>query len=119
MQLFQIKDGKQYELDSKVGLNGSKTCWSFPCVYDDAREKFFVWLGDITIERFTKTTFLNLVNFAERAGAKQLVLIQFRDHVQKGNKINPSLIKPPLFLILTHISLYSVIPEALQGRRCW
>lgn len=84
IQLFQIKEGsKQFELDSKVGLNGSKTCWSFSCVYDQEREKFFVWLGDITIERFTKTTFLNLVNFAERIGAKQLILIQNRDHLQK------------------------------------
>jgi len=34
--LFQIKDGqaKHFEIDSRVGLNGSKTCWSFPCVYD-------------------------------------------------------------------------------------
>ncbi len=87
IQLFQIKEGsKQFELDSKVGLNGSKTCWSFSCVYDQEREKFFVWLGDITIERFTKTTFLNLVNFAERIGAKQLILIQNRDHLQKGRQ---------------------------------
>lgn len=85
MQLFQIRDSqaKHFELDSRVGLNGSKTCWSFPCVLDEAREKFFVWLGDITIDRFTKTTFLNLANFAESNGAKQMVFVQFRDHVQK------------------------------------
>jgi hypothetical protein len=85
-QMFQIKDGqaKHFELDSKVGLNGSQTCWSFPCIYDQERQKFFVWLGDITIERFTKTTFLNLANFAENTGAKQMVLITMRDHAQKS-----------------------------------
>jgi len=77
MKLFQISQGqaKHFELDSKVGLNGSKTCWSFPCVYDEQRSKFFVWLGDITIEKFTKTTFLNLTSFDENTGAKQMILI--------------------------------------------
>jgi hypothetical protein len=105
MELFQVKDGqaKYFELDSRVGLNGSKTCWSFPCVLDEETQRFFVWLGDITVDRFTKTTFLNLANFAESNGAKQMVLIQFRDHVQKGNI---------LFLIIS-----SPIPEAIQGPR--
>lgn len=86
MQLFRIKDGqvKHFELDSRVGLNGAQVCWSFPCVLDEQRQTFFVWLGDITIERFTKTTFLNLTNFAEREGATQIMLIQPRDHVQKA-----------------------------------
>lgn len=67
-----------------MGLNGSKSCWSFPCVYDEQTQKFFVWLGDITIDRFTKTTFLNLVNFAEKAGAQQMILVNLRDHAQKS-----------------------------------
>jgi len=43
-------------------------------------KKFFVWLGDITIDKFTKTTFLNIVQFAETAGASSLVIVQNRDH---------------------------------------
>ena len=78
IKLFQINEGqaKIFELDSKVGLNGSKTYQSFPCVFDQSSEKFFVWLGDITIEKFTKSTFLNLTTCAENAGAKQMILIQ-------------------------------------------
>ena len=89
MQLFRIKDGqvKHFELDSRVGLNGAQVCWSFPCVLDEQRQIFFVWIGDITIERFTKTTFLNLTNFAENAGATEIMLVQPRDHVQKGKNI--------------------------------
>jgi hypothetical protein len=47
---------------------------------DAAREKFFVWMGDVPLDRFTKTTFLNLVNFAEKAGAKQMILTINREH---------------------------------------
>lgn len=85
MNLFQVQDGqvKHFELDARAGLNGARTCWSFPCVLDESRQMFFVWLGDVTIERFSKTTFLNLANFAEANSAKRLVLVQFRDHVQK------------------------------------
>jgi len=85
MQLFKMKEGqaKHFELDSKVGLNGQQTCWSFPCMLDASRGTFFVWLGDITIDCFTKTTFLSLTNFAEEKGATKVILVQFRDHVQK------------------------------------
>jgi hypothetical protein len=34
---------------------------------DEESHRFYVWLGDLAIEKFTKTTFLNLVNFAEKA----------------------------------------------------
>jgi len=74
---------KLYEFDSKVGLNGSQTHCNFPCLLEEEKKTFFVWLGDVTIDKFTKSTFLNLANFAETNGAKQVVLIQVRDHVQK------------------------------------
>lgn len=73
-----------FDLDSRIGLNGSQCFWSFSCLLDESTKKFFVWLGDVTIEKFTKTTFLNFVDFAEKAGANQMVLIQSRDHTQKG-----------------------------------
>jgi len=44
---------------------------------------FYVMLGNVTIEKFTKSTFLNLVAYAEKAGAKQMILIQKREHTQK------------------------------------
>jgi hypothetical protein len=40
-------------------------------------------MGEVTIDRFTRTTYLNLVNFAENQGAKQMVLICNREHTQK------------------------------------
>ena len=40
-------------------------------------------MGDVTIDRFTKTTFLNLVSFAENQGAKQMILLCNREHPQK------------------------------------
>lgn len=41
-------------------------------------------LGDITIDKFTKSTFMNLVDFCEKLNATQMILVQNRDHVQKG-----------------------------------
>jgi len=50
---------------------------------EEEAKAFFVWIGSITIDKFTKSTFLNLVNFAEKQHAKKLVLIQDRAHTQK------------------------------------
>jgi hypothetical protein len=61
-------------------------------VYEESSEKFFIWLGDVTIEKFTKTTFLNLVNFGQNLGATMMVLIMNREHTQKG------IISPPNFI---------------------
>lgn len=85
--MFKVADNKQgklFELDSRVGLNGSQSHWSFPCMQDEDAQRFYVWLGDLSIEKFTKTTFLNLVNFAEKANCNKLILVQDRDHRQKG-----------------------------------
>jgi hypothetical protein len=71
---------KNFEIDSRVGISGTQTCWTFPCLYDESSEKFFVWLGDVTIDKFTKTTFLNLVNFGLNLGANLMVLIMNREH---------------------------------------
>lgn len=83
--LFKIPDaqGKAFEVESRVGLNGSQSYWSFPCLADESKQRFFIWLGDVTIEKFTKTTFLNLVDFAEKSGAKKIILTLNRDHPQK------------------------------------
>lgn len=67
-EILNLKDGsfKLYDIDSRVGLNGSQSYSSFHCLHDEANKRFFVWMGDLSIEKFTKTTFLNLVNFAEK-----------------------------------------------------
>lgn len=87
--MLKVAEGKAklFELDSRVGLNGSQSHWSFPCLQDEASKNFFVFLGDLSIDKLTKTTFLNLVNFAEKANAQKLILIQDRDHKQKGKLI--------------------------------
>jgi hypothetical protein len=81
-KLFKVKEGKNsaYEFDSRVGLNGSQIHSSFPCMLDEENQRFYVWLGDITICKFTKSTFMNLVNFAETKGAQTMVFVQIRDH---------------------------------------
>jgi hypothetical protein len=76
-EILNVKDGnyKLYDIDSRVGLNGSHSFSNFHCLHDEATQKFFVWMGDLSIDKFTKTTFLNLVNFAEKTGSQQLILI--------------------------------------------
>ena len=101
---------KYFEIDSRVGISGTQTCWNYPCVYDESSQKFFIWLGDVTIEKFTKTTFLNLVNFGQNLGATTMVLIMNREHTQKGIKI--------LSLLLLINDIYRSIPETFQGFGC-
>jgi len=52
---------------------------------DEENKRFYIWLGDITIDKFTKSTFMNLVTFAESKGAVNMTFIQTRDHCQKGD----------------------------------
>ncbi|CDW75147.1 UNKNOWN [Stylonychia lemnae] len=85
-QILKLQDGmfKFYDIDSRVGLNGSRSLWSFSCLHDEVNSRFFIWLGDLPIEKFTKSTFLNLTNFADKLSCKQVVLIMNRDHQQKN-----------------------------------
>jgi len=50
---------------------------------DEDKKRFYVWLGDITVDKLTKSTFMNLATFAEEKGALVMVMIQTRDHCQK------------------------------------
>jgi len=47
---------------------------------DNENKRFYIWLGDITVSKFTKSTFMNLANFAESKGALSMVLVLIRDH---------------------------------------
>jgi hypothetical protein len=70
-KLFRVPENKDiaYEFDSRVGLNGSQVHCTFPCLLDSENKRFYVWLGDITIDKLTKSTFLNIADFAENKGA--------------------------------------------------
>jgi len=81
-----MKDCNQehmYEFDSRIGLNGSQIHSTFPCLLDSENKRFYIWLGDITIGKFTKSTFMNLANFAETKGAQEMIFVLMRDHCQK------------------------------------
>lgn len=67
-----------------MGLNAQKCLWVFPCVLDQTTSKFFVWMGDVTLDKFTKSTFMNLAGFADKSSATKLVLVQTRNHPQKA-----------------------------------
>ena len=73
-------DFKLFELDSRVGLSAADHFQSFACLFQESAKRFYVMLSDITVDKFTKSIFLNIVSFAQRQGAQELVLIQNRDH---------------------------------------
>jgi len=50
---------------------------------DYASGKFYVWLADTNFALFTKSTFMNLCNFAENHGAQKVLLLLDAQHVQK------------------------------------
>lgn len=76
-----------FELGSKVGLNGSLYLENFPCLFDINDQRFYVFLGEAKIDKFTKSTYLNMANLAQKQGAECLIFIQERDHSQKGTQI--------------------------------
>jgi len=82
MKLFKVnaENYKLLEFDSRVGLNGSQCHWKFPCLSDSGESRFYVWIGNATVDKFTKSTFMNLVDFAEKEQAKTIILVQARAH---------------------------------------
>jgi len=78
------REFKMYEFDSRVGLNGQKCFWKFPCLLNSSDKRFFVWMGEVSTSKFTKSTFMNLVDFAESNQASEVVLVQNREHPEKS-----------------------------------
>ena len=71
---------KLFELDCRVGLNAAHHFESYACLIEEQKHRFYVYLGDISIDKFTKSTYLNIVSFAEKHGANSIVLILDREH---------------------------------------
>lgn len=74
---------KRFVVDSCAGLLGSETLRQYPCLMDFASGRFYVWLADTDFALFTKSTFMNLCNFAENQGADKLLLLIDAQHTQK------------------------------------
>jgi len=81
-QLIKVTNGSYQliEFDSRVGLNASQTLCTFQCLFDETSKTFYVYLGNATIDKFTKSTFLNLVTIAEKVSATKVVIVQTREH---------------------------------------
>jgi len=47
MKLLNLADDqfKMYEFDARIGLNGAKCLWMFPCIMDMKNKRFYVWMG--------------------------------------------------------------------------
>ena len=71
-----------------------------------------MWLGDVTIDRFTKTTFLNLVNFGQNLGSTSMVLIMNREHTQKGK------VRFVSYKLVFNAKFFRLIPETFQSFGC-
>jgi len=86
LQLFKHERDQfsAVEFDSRIGLNCSQIHFTFQCLLDASNKRFYVWLGDMTIDKLTKSSFLNLANFAEEKSAQKMILILNREHHQKN-----------------------------------
>lgn len=75
---------RKFVFDAQAGLSGYETLHQFPCLFDEASSRFYVWLGDTDFSLFTKSAFMNLCNFAEvEQGAKTVVFLVYHEHRQK------------------------------------
>lgn len=82
---LDLQEGKfkKFVVDSCAGLLGSDTLRQYPCLMDYASSRFYVWMSDTDFTLFTKSTFMNLCNFAEAHGASKLLLLLDAQHPQK------------------------------------
>lgn len=71
---------RHFVFDACAGLSGSETLSQYPCIFEPQNARFFVWLGDTDLALFTKSTFMNLSNFAESAGARTVIFLIFHAH---------------------------------------
>lgn len=88
MRGLKHESTQKFLFDVCAGLSGEETQCQFPCIYEEASHRFFVWLGDTDIAYFTKSTFMNLCDFAEETGASSVTFLIFRQHRQKAQYRN-------------------------------
>lgn len=74
---------RKFLFDACAGLSGTETLNQYPCIFEAESKRFFVWLGDTDLSLFTKSTFMNLSNFAESSGANSICFLVFHAHRQK------------------------------------
>mmetsp|Transcript_11167 Transcript_11167/g.14129 ORF Transcript_11167/g.14129 Transcript_11167/m.14129 type:complete len:138 (-) Transcript_11167:565-978(-) len=84
MPSCQKESTRKYLFDVCAGLSGTETLHQYPCVLEGESRRFFVWLGDLDFSLFTKSTFMNLSNFAERVGAESITFLIYHQHRQKA-----------------------------------
>lgn len=80
--MIEFEEGmyRNYQIKSKIGLKGSLTFQYYSCIVDNKMHRLYVWLGETPIEKFTKSTLLNFVSFAEKVEATAIIFIQNRNH---------------------------------------
>lgn len=76
-------DYKTFVIQSEGGLLGTDVMAEFPCVLHCEKKRFFTALGSTDFQFFTKSTLLNLCNFAEDEGATELVFLLDRNHAER------------------------------------
>lgn len=82
LEILKLDSFQSFVISSEAGLTGNSIVAQYPCLLDG--KKFFVWIGNTDITIFTKSTFMNLANFAEEKGAEDLYIILNKTHVQKS-----------------------------------
>lgn len=74
---------RTFVVDACAGLIGDETIHQYPCVLHKA-ETLLVWLDETDISVFSKSTFMNLCNFAEdKLGASKVTFVIAAEHPQK------------------------------------
>ena len=79
---LEEKECRAFVIDACAGLTGKETVHQFPCLlYED---RLLVWLDDTRLSLFTKSTYMNLCDFAENeCAASKLVFLLSATHGQK------------------------------------
>jgi hypothetical protein len=83
LKLLKVSPGfyKLSEFDCRIGLNASQIHATYPCLLDQQNKIFYIFMGDIPIEKFSKSTLMNLANYAEKNGASSAIFVQNRNHL--------------------------------------
>lgn len=78
-----LKTCRRFVIDACAGLSGTETLHQFACIFDEGASRFYVWLGDTDFAYFTKSSFMNLCNFAEELGAQSVTFLVYHQHRHK------------------------------------